>query len=299
MGSPCAVRPVPRGSPGGVCVPGCRATRGGLACLVACLGCGGASPLMHPAHPLDSGRVTAGAGVSGHFASKATGQLIDEGQAAAQANSNSEEARRRYAEGVLTEALVAPGATPFVALRVGLPEQMEAGMSYTGRGLRVDGRKVFLRGPWAASLGIGASLVLEAPESRSPLDAEGAAPDSELEAGGFSVDLPVLLGFRGVAEFLDAWVGPRVGYERLTGDLSPGLDGARLWRAQADRFWMSVVGGISVGVPPVWLRVELDATAHWISGSLTDPAADPGPNLGGLERSGWTLSPSVGLIGKL
>ena len=58
------------------------------------------------------------------------------------------------------DALLGPGISPWVSARVGLPHANEAGLTYTGRSLRLDGRHAFsLGGAWALSLGLGASAV--------------------------------------------------------------------------------------------------------------------------------------------
>jgi hypothetical protein len=245
---------------------------------------------------LASGEVSAGAGVSGRFASSATERVIDRGRSAADANLADPVARETYALGLITEAVVAPGASPWLALRVGLPESTEAGMTYTGRSLRVDGRHALRLDGWALSIGLGASAVLESIGSESPGGAEPAGAETDLSVGGWGIDLPVVVGYRSVGEFLDFWAGGRIGYDAVEGELSPG-SGTPPWTATGDRLWASALGGFSVGVPPVWLHVEVDATFHRLSGELTG-AERPAPPLGRAEHSGWTLSPSAGLVGR-
>jgi hypothetical protein len=88
--------------------------------------------------PVDS--VNVGAGVSGQFGSSGVRRAVDRGRSAAGQSLTDPARASAYAEGVLTQALIAPGATPWVAARTGVAENMEAGLTYTGRGLRLDGR---------------------------------------------------------------------------------------------------------------------------------------------------------------
>lgn len=268
-------------------------------------GCGGGAPLLHPAHALPLNTVSFGAGVSGRFASDAAERRIDAGQLAATPSFSDPAAARTYSEGVLTRALLAPGLSPWVAARVGLPWRAEAGLTYTGRSLRLDGRHVLPLGEaWALSLGLGASALLLAPDSSELADDGSPAEAPELEASGWGADIPVIIGYEAVNGFLDVWAGARAGFERLEGHvLSPGTDPtARRIDAEGQHWWGGALAGFSLGVPPLWLRFELAVASHRVTGQLTGETVEPGmpptADFDSVEVRGWSLSPSAAILGK-
>lgn len=270
-------------------------------------GCGGAAPLLHPVHTLPVDRIDLGAGVSGNFGSSRVRRAVSRGRSAA-GQALTEPARAaNYAEGVLTQALIAPGTTPWVAARTGVAVDTEVGLTYTGRGLRLDGRHVWPTAEgWAVSVGLGASALLLTPERTEgrgeQAPAEQSNPQAELDASakGWGVDLPILLGYRMLDGFGDVWLGPRLGFERLSGDLRTvdSEPGYREIEVSGSRLWAGLLGGFSLGIPPVWIRFELAATYHRLSGELE--AADPARPLDfePVEASGWTLAPSGAIVGK-
>ncbi|HVZ31430.1 MAG TPA: hypothetical protein VG963_03345 [Polyangiaceae bacterium] len=270
------------------------------------LGCGGASPLLHPAQTLPVDSVSVGAGVSGNFASSSVDRAISQGRAATGGPLSDPATARTYAEGLLVNALVAPGASPWVSARVGLPESSEAGLTYTGRALRVDGRHAFDLAPdLLLSVGVGASGLLLAPDRGPPRPEEaGSAASSpaefELQGKGFGADVPVLLGYQVVEGFFEVWLGPRLGVEFLSGDLRlrPPDPDSPVLHASGHRVWAGAVAGFSLGIPPLWLRFELAPTYHDVSGALSSSGAAPGVNFDRIEATGWTLSPSGAIVGK-
>lgn len=273
---------------------------------VASVACGGAAPLLHPAATLPVDAISVGAGVSGEFASSSVGNTIDRGRSAAGGNLSDPGTARAYANGVLMNALVAPGASPWVSARVGLPQGTEAGLTYTGRSLRVDGRYAFELTPGILlSIGLGASGLLISPDHGAPpasstSSASNAQATFDLDAKGGGADVPVLLGCSLIDGFADVWLGPRFGVDYLWGDLrlrnsdpsAPRLD------ASGSRLWAGAVAGFSLGVPPLWLRFELGATYHDVSGSLKPTEAGSSPGFDNLNASGWTLAPSGAIVGK-
>jgi hypothetical protein len=300
---------VPRGC-SGLCTTSSRGLGArGLACglLICAAGCGGAAPLLHPAQTLPVGAVSAGAGVSGQFGSPDVTDSIDRGRAAAGQPLDADENATAYASGVLTDALLSPGATPWVAARVGVTDDVEAGLSYTGRSLRVDGRYALeLDESWTLSLGLGLTGLLLTPERGDPRFGEAAPaqdnPQVEFEpsARGWGADLPVLIGYRLLENFGDVWLGPRLGFERLSGDLRLERDDPASLPIDlsANRLWAGLVAGFSLGIPPLWLRFELATTYHRLRGSLEPTQAGSSLEFGSLEASGWSFSPSGGIVGK-
>jgi hypothetical protein len=270
-------------------------------------GCGGGAALLHPAETLPVDSVSVGAGVSGQFASSGVNTAISEGRSAARQSLATRQTAQAYAKGVLTEALVAPGASPWVSARVGVLEHTEAGLTYTGRSLRLDGRYALeLAEQWTLSLGIGASGLLLTPDRASPrfdpvTDAPGN-PEAEFEpsAKGWGADLPLLLGHRLLEGFGDIWLGPRLGFEHLTGNLrlERGDPASLRIDAAGNRLWAGLVAGFSLGIPPLWLRFELSTTYQRLTGTLTASAPDSGLDFDALEASGWTFAPSGAIVGK-
>jgi hypothetical protein len=203
--------------------------------------------------------------------------------------------------------LVAPGASPWVSARVGLPENTEAGLTYTGRSLRLDGRYALPLGEqWAMSLGLGASGVLLTPERSTPGSESTAGapsnPEAEFEpsAKGWGADLPVLFGYRLLNGFGDVWFGPRLGFEHLSGDLRLERSDPASLRIDVagTRLWAGLLAGFSLGIPPLWLRFELTSTYQRLSGTLTPAAPGSGLDFDALEASGWTFAPSGAIVGK-
>ena len=278
-----------------------------LACTLGSLvGCAGGAPLLHPAQPLPVDTVSVGAGVSGEFASAEINDTIEEGRSAAGQPLNDPATANAYAQGVLTEALVAPGMAPWVAARVGLPSNTEAGLTYTGRSLRLDGRFAFdVAEQWMMSVGLGVSGVLLTPDREGTQVDDGGPntnPDAEFEltGKGWGADLPVLIGYQVLDGIADVWLGPRFGFESLDGDLrvrrgdptSPLLD------AEGTSLWASFLAGFSLGIPPLWLRFELATTYHRLSGSVQATEPDSDLQFDKLEAAGWTLMPSGAIVGK-
>jgi hypothetical protein len=273
--------------------------------LVPCLlACGGGAPLLHPAHPLPVDTVSFGAGLSAQFAESSVDTAIDAGHTAASGPLSDPATAQAYAEGVLLDALISPGISPWVAARVGLPYSLEAGLSYTGRSVRLDGRHVlFPWGPeWALSVGLGASAILLQPDSSSAGDTSEGEQRAEqgLDASGWGGDIPILIGYQPLDGFVEVWFGARMGLEHVSGELRSNVDdpAAPRFDAEGNRYWAGGLAGFSLGVPPVWLRFELAGTYHAIRGSLTTPAGQPELPFGDVEAGGWSLSPSGALLGK-
>ena len=282
-------------------VPGCPVALG-----ASLLGCGGGAALLHPAQTLPVDTVSVGAGVSGQFGSSGLNSTIDNGRAAASEPLGDPATARAYAEGVLADALIAPGASPWVSARAGLAGDNEAGLTYTGRSLRLDGRHAWdLGDDWALSLGIGATGILLRPDRSPPGTASADTPNGsqaefEPDAQGLGADVPVLFGYRLLEGFGDLWFGPRLGFEHLTGTLeldrqdpaAPHLD------LSGNHFWGGLLAGFSLGIPPLWLRFELATVYHHVSGSLKPSGTAGGLDFDTLGASGWTFAPSGAIVGK-
>ncbi len=229
-------------------------------------GCAGSSALLHPAHVLSPGKVSVGAGVSGHF----------------EATSTAERRGEDASERALDALAVAPGVSPWASGRVGIDGDNEAGLSYLGRSFRIDGRHAFDVGPLQLSLGAGASVVVP-------------RPDDELgKAYGGGADVPILLGWKSDAELYSVWFGPRAGFELLHGDAleSAFVTGGRDEPVafEGKHYWFGGLFGFKVGFRTIHVALEVDAAYHLANGTFGDEG-EQAASLGGL-----TVTPSGALI---
>lgn len=262
---------------------------GPWAALLGVAGCGGGLPLLHPAHVEPEGQVTGAVGVSGQFlvgdASRALQQAREnssEGSAVAGTTSDA------YRRGALAVAALAPGVAPWVGARVGLGRSSEAGLGYSGRSLRVDGRYALQNGAVALSLGLGGQALL----ARRQEDGREGLRGVDLGGiSGYGFDVPVVAGWRSEAGLLSAWVGLRGGHERQRGKIAfdPDGTGQQVLDWSATRWWGGGLIGLMAGFRRVFVAVELGAARH-----------DAGASAGGtrIDLKGVTLTPSGALLGR-
>ncbi|WP_437569537.1 hypothetical protein [Sorangium sp. So ce542] len=221
----------------------------------ACAGCHGSGPLLHPAHVLLPGKVSVGAGVSGDM-------VVAGATAAAGDAAEAEGAARRK----LSEIAVSPGVAPWASARVGIEGGNEAGLTYSGRALRLDGRHAFPLGDAALSIGLGASALFAGAPGPS---AEGA---DVADVYGAGVDVPILLGFRSDADLYALWFGPRLGLELLGGEvrLPPAGSASRgpLVDASGQHLRLGFVLGVRAGFRHVHVALEATATYHHATGEI-------------------------------
>lgn len=215
---------------------------GGLAAASVLAGCAGGAPLLHPAQVLPAGAMSVGAGLSGQVALKPISP----------APTNVEE------QGSLQSLGVSPGVAPWVSGRLGFAGSNEAGITYSGRDVRVDGRHAFSLGKPTLSIGLGVSaLIPHAPGS-------GSDP-SGVYGGGF--DVPVLIGVQSASDIYAFWFGPRGGFEYLAGGIQLADQTVPL-DVHATHEYASLVAGFRVGFRHVHVAVELDATYHHADGDF-------------------------------
>ncbi|WP_437875993.1 hypothetical protein [Sorangium sp. So ce513] len=223
----------------------------------ACAGCHGGGPLLHPAHVLRPGTVSLGGGVSGEMVI-AGAATASPGASAGGGPAATEDAARRK----LSEIAVAPGVAPWVSGRVGIEGDNEAGLTYTGRALRLDGRHAFSLGEATAlSVGLGASALFAG--------GPGAEGNDVLGAG---IDVPVLLGFRSDADLYALWLGPRLGLELLGGEVRLPAAGAATpgppVDASGQHLKVGFVLGVRGGFRHVHVALEATATYHHATGEI-------------------------------
>jgi hypothetical protein len=228
--------------------------------------CGGAAPLMHPAHAMDAGDVTMGAGFSGVVPVAPAAIAVED-----------------VAARSLEEGAMSPGLAPWVGGRVGLDGSFDAGLTYTGRSARLDIRRAIEFGAPALSVGIGASGLL--PKRHDELG---------LRVGGFGADVPVLLGYQSAADIYSAWIGARGGFELLSGqrDLEPDSQDPSASLAEDLSGWHVQAGGLvglRVGFRYVFAVLELGAAMHWAEGEVGDTQT-------AVQQ--FNLSPAGALVGQ-
>jgi hypothetical protein len=239
------------------------------------MGCGGGLPLLHSVHVLPPGRVSAGAGLSG--------QVIVQG------SSNSVDPAQTSYEGLVQANTIFPAMAPWVSARVGLPGSNEAGLTYSGRSVRLDGRHSFQlnkKNSLALSTGLGGELLLAGRPRGGPNDLES------LLGGGF--DLPILFGWRSTAGLYSAWIGPRPGISWVrgsTGDTTSLTPEAPAISVSARDVRIGFVGGLSVGFRQVHVALELGGAYHVVDATIKD-------NTGSipLALNRFTLTPAGALI---
>jgi hypothetical protein len=243
---------------------------GGFVSLAAALaslgggGCAGGMPLLHPARALDTGEVSAAAGVSANVvAGSAAEDLRSAREEAAQPGATLPSAPGTdpaYARGALVAAAVAPGLAPFVAARVGVGERFEGGVAYTGRGARIDVRRSFDSGEYSLSAGAGVTGAFYGRDQGTAL------PAVDLSAlHGYGADLPLLAGWQSAGGLYQAWTGARVGFEHdtiesVTSEPKDVTIGSPPVRLSATRFWGGGLVGVGSGFRHVHVAAELDVS---------------------------------------
>lgn len=268
-----------------------------LAPALLLVGCGGGQALLHPAHAVAPQAITVGAGVGGHVVVGKLDEAIDAARRAAQQGGSGEPTP--IARGSLAQASVAPGVSPWVGARVGLGDGNDAGLTYSGRSVRLDARHAFEWGAYAVSAGAGASTLLFNPGSSDPDRTTSSGGIRGVDTGrmrGWALDAPVLFGWRSDADIVRLWTGARAGFERAQGDLilpapSEDPDVVAVGHAELDRWYVGGLVGLAVGVGPIWGALELTASYQRLDGSLELGSDRLDARLGGLS-----LSPAAALL---
>jgi hypothetical protein len=282
-----------------------------LALLTGSVGCGGGAAMLHPAHTLPESRVSFGAGVSGHFALGDADSAIERGRAVSATNTSAgSSSEQQFVEGAIANALLSPGVSPWVGARVGLGGDYEAGLTYLGRTVRADARHSWEKQHIALSAGGGVSAVLLRPGSSGTLSSDSGATAGtgrfeggvdDVTATGWGIDIPVLVGYRSGGDVLQAWAGARGGFEMIRANLpirpdttvplgDPGSETSA--PADARRFWVGGLVGLSVGLSPVWVSIELQAAYQALSGRVELPEGSAEPTELSMSAGGLTLTPA-------
>lgn len=165
------------------------------------------------------------------------------------------------AEALLQERTVAPALAPWVSARIGITGANEAGLSYSGRAVRLDGRHAFqLTKSVSLSAGAGGELLLIG-RPRA-----GAGSPTEVLGGGF--DVPVLVGWNSTGGLYSAWIGPRAGLSWVSGEIPAGLVVEQDTEVRGQHLRVGLVAGLRAGFRHVHVALELGGDWHHVSGRL-------------------------------
>jgi hypothetical protein len=255
-----------------------------IAAALLC-GCGGGIPLLHPARALRQGEVRTAAGLSGNAVVGSAGNSLLQARNEAAANSSAPGAPGTdptYAKGALVEAALAPGIAPFVAARAGIGHGAEGGISYTGRGARIDMRATLDQGAISYSAGLGVTAAFYGTEQGDTL------PNVSLsQLHGYGADIPLLVGWQSAGGIYQAWAGARAGFEHdtienLTSEPGSAI-GAPPISLSGTRYWGGGLVGLAVGFRHLHVAFEFDASYVDVDGSY---------NATHVTFGGVTLAPS-------
>ena len=255
----------------------------GVAAFGILSGCGGGVPLLHPAHVLPAGRTAFAVGVSDRF-------LLGDAQRALAGTEPAvpgtpDDPNRRATRSALVTLAEGPAVAPYAAARIGIPGANEAGLSYSGPALRGDLRHAFDWGDYALSAGLGVT-------GRFGQRSTDLPPEVDLSGShGVGVDLPLLLGYRTDADLISVWGGVRGSFDQWWGSVS--LDPNAAYELDARRLSVGPIFGMSVGLPPFWVSVELELDYAHVTGSLDRP----GTRLQ-AQIDGWSARPAGALTAK-
>ena len=275
-----------------------------MLCAILLSACGGGAPLMHPAHTLPADTISFAAGTSGRLA---LGGLHDSAEAldaaaALPGGATTPEQRASFVRGSLTRLAVAPAVAPFVAARAGLGNHNEAGLSYTGRSFRIDGRHAFEWPSLALSIGAGATGTLAQPGHQPKDDINdpgvsdaGLRTLSLTSVRGYGLDVPVLFGYRSSADVVRLWAGLRAGFELDSANVAVVVapDSLVGTTASAKRYWGGGLVGFSVGLAPIEVRVEVNAAYESVHGNVTTRTGAASGDVAGVS-----LTPAMAISAK-
>lgn len=228
-------------------------------------------PLLHPAHTLRPGQVSGSVGASGNFLLGDADDAIDSADASGTGAALGAQNGERTTAGIAASVLGAPGVAPHVAGRVGLAERTEAGLAYSGRSLRLDGRHALETRSLALSAGLGARALLSHPQSdpgEGPATSGAVTGVDTSGVKGFGFDVPLLAGYRSDADLVQLWGGLRGGYERISGEVLFADPAAPTAELDADKLSAEALLGLGVGLSPIWVAVEIAVGYLHVDGEL-------------------------------
>lgn len=275
-----------------------------LGILGVASGCAASTPLLHPAHTLEESEVDMGLGMTQSFTDASTRAAINAAQAAA-APEGAPISEQEFFEGALRGATIPLELSAVAVGRVGLGGHYEAGLTATGRAIRIDARHALQDEQFAFSFGAGASGIYRLGEAKpgqeSSIVGRYQGDAVGYGAGGFGFDVPLLVGWRLPSKIVSAWGGVRGGYERMWGGMNladvAGTAPSQVADVASDRWFGGGLLGASVGVAPVWFRLEFEVAYQGVSGSAEFPDSAGNPQILRSSFDSVTLTPSAGIIG--
>lgn len=246
------------------------------------VGCGAGAPLLHPAHVLGAGNIRAAAGVGAQAIAGDVSKALRDAQAIDTAHGPTTDPE--YTRGAMSLVALSPGISPYVSARVGLGQQFEGGLVYTGRSARIDARRAWLLGEhWAFSIGAGFDGTFAGGTSSTRLDAVDTG-----SLRGFGFDVPAMIGWRSTGGIYQAWLAARGGYMHhfiSAVTTEPKLTGPR--PLQADHGHVGGLIGVATGFRHIHVALEMEIDWQYLTGSF-----------GGTTASveGVSLTPSTALF---
>lgn len=274
------------------------AVLGAAVAALCAISCGGGLPLLHPAQVLPSGVTSLSAGMGSNWVGGEANREID---AARAVTAGGEPVTALSASTDIAAALWSPGLFPWVAMRLGLGNQNEAGATYTGRWARIDARHALVFGHWALSLGAGAGLGLAHPYSTNS-NGTNAFGVSEPIAGldsssarAVALDTPVILGWHSSADIARVWFGFRPSYEHAYGTLSfTSASTTTQTDFTADALTVGGIVGFAMGLRPLFVAMELSVGESRAHGSMSGNSG--GTASGSASLSAVSITPAAALI---
>jgi len=191
-----------------------------------------------------------------------------------------------YAKGALVAAAISPGVAPFVSARAGIGNRFDAGLSYTGRAVRLDARRSIDWGHYSLSLGAGGTAALYGRQSGSELSGV------DLSAlHGYGADIPVLFGWNSTGNLYQLWTGVRGGFEHdnisdVTSEPKSVTIGTPPLGLSADRFYAGGVLGVATGLRHIHVALEVAGYYENVSGTF---------NGGHAKTQGFSVIPATAL----
>ncbi|MEZ4226886.1 MAG: hypothetical protein R3B13_38450 [Polyangiaceae bacterium] len=263
-------------------------------------GCGGGAPLLHPAHPLAPDNVSLGAGVSHNVVMGEAESQLEKAKLEANSSTSTPGRQDRVLTGALAETMTGPGLAPWVGARAGIGYDSDAGLTYTGRGARVDARHAFVDGALALSVGLGIHRRFERTGGEGE-EGSGTVPGVDTsDVSGAGGDLPVIVGYRSQGGLIAVYGGVRGHFEYMTGKVVlPDFNVAgatRIGDLEATKVGGSGLAGLMIGVEPVWVALEASVGLFHGSGNVTTPPDANGPN---SRTNGSFTAPIVSPAGAL
>ena len=242
----------------------------GLAALASVTGCGGGAPLLHPARALGAGEVRVAGGLSANAVVGNASKDLTAARNQAASSSNIPGAagtNPTYAKGALVEAVLAPGIAPYISARAGIGHGAEGGITYTGRGGRVDVRITKdQRNGVTYSAGVGVSAAFYGTQQGETLPAVVLS-----QIHGYGADIPLLVGWSSASQVYQVWAGARAGFEHDTIDdltSEPGSNiGAEPIRLTGTRYSAGGLLGLAVGFRHLHVAMEIDASYVDVDGA--------------------------------